>query len=74
MTQAFERKLILIVDDTPTNIAVISGTVAEGLVHDEGRDQWREGTGARGRRGLARFDFARRDDAGNGRTRSLPAA
>jgi adenylate cyclase len=29
MTQAFERKLILIVDDTPTNIAVISGLLKD---------------------------------------------
>ena len=31
MSQAFERKLILIVDDTPTNIAVISGLLKDSF-------------------------------------------
>jgi CheY-like chemotaxis protein len=37
-----ERKLVLIVDDTPTNVAVVSG-VLKGFIQDQSRDQWREG-------------------------------
>ena len=69
MTQ--DNKLVLIVDDTPTNVGVISG-VLKG-VSDQGRDQWREGSGARFRLREAGPHPARRDDAGHGRLRSLPA-
>ena len=41
-----DQKLVLIVDDTPTNIGVISG-VLKGLLQDEGRNQRREGAGDR---------------------------
>ena len=33
------HNLVLIVDDTPTNVAVISGLLKE-LVPDQGRHQW----------------------------------
>ena len=45
MTHASDNKLVLIVDDTPTNVGVISG-VLKGALPDQGRDQWREGAGS----------------------------
>ena len=40
--------LILIVDDTPTNLAVVSGVLKE-LIQDESGDQWRKSSGHRHR-------------------------
>ena len=73
MMSSTDKKLVLIVDDTPTNVAVVSG-VLEGLVPDQGRHQRREGACHRQRRREAGSHPARRDDARHGRLRGLPPA
>ena len=62
---------MLIVDDTPTNVAVVSGVLKRLLPH-ESCHQRREGAGHRQRRRKARSHTARRDDARHGRLRGLP--
>jgi putative two-component system response regulator len=63
MTHGSNNKLVLIVDDTPTNVGVISG-VLKGAYRTKVATN---GEKARFRRGETRPHPARRDDAGHGR-------
>ena len=71
MMSSPDRKLVLIVDDTPTNVAVVSGVLKDSYP-DESRHQRREGVGHRHRGREAGSHPARRDDARHGRLRGLP--
>ena len=60
-----DQKLVLIVDDTPTNIGVISGVLKDSFKTKVATNGEKALVIASGRR-KARLDPARRDDAGNG--------
>ena len=71
MTQPSAKKTILIVDDTPINIGVISGALKDSFA-TKVANQRRKGAGDRFRERKAGPHSSRHTDARNGRIRSLP--
>jgi CheY-like chemotaxis protein len=67
-----QKPLVLIVDDTPENITLLNGLLRERY-RTPHRHQRRARASRRRRSSAARHRAARRDDAGHGRLRGLPA-